>query len=60
MSTPTHALPTDVYMVAETRLPFYLSQDQDGSWTKVDDAWFLYGRQAGVGPPILVFHMQRN
>jgi hypothetical protein len=48
MSTPTHALPTDVYRVAETRLPFYLSQDQQGSWTKVDDAWFLYGRQAGV------------
>lgn len=48
MSTPTHALPTDVYVVAETRLPFYLSQDTQGSWTKVDNAWFLYGRQAGV------------
>jgi len=48
MSTPTHALPTTVYVVAETRLPFYLSQDQQGSWTKVDNAWFLYGRQAGV------------
>jgi len=49
MSTPTHALPTNVYVVAETRLPFYLSQDQQGSWSKVDNAWFLYGRQAGVG-----------
>jgi hypothetical protein len=49
MSTPTHALPTNVYVVAETRLPFYLSQDQQGSWSKVDNAWLLYGRQAGVG-----------
>jgi len=48
MSTPTQALPTNVYVVAETRLPFYLSQDTQGSWTKVDNAWFLYGRQAGV------------
>jgi len=49
MSTPTHALPTNVYVVAETRLPYYLSQDQQGSWSKVDNAWLLYGRQAGVG-----------
>jgi hypothetical protein len=49
MSTPTHALPTNVYVVAETRLPFYLSQDSQGSWSKVDNAWLLYGRQAGVG-----------
>ena len=49
MSTPTHALPTNAYVVAETRLPFYLSQDQQGSWSKVDNAWLLYGRQAGVG-----------
>jgi hypothetical protein len=49
MSTPTQALPTEVYIVAETRLPFYLSQDPEGSWSKVDNAWFLYGRQAGVG-----------
>jgi hypothetical protein len=49
MSTPTQNLPTNVYVVAETRLPFYLSQDQQGSWTKVDNAWLLYGRQAGVG-----------
>jgi hypothetical protein len=48
MSTPTQALPTNVYVVAETRLPFYLSQDQQGSWSKVDNAWLLYGRQAGV------------
>jgi hypothetical protein len=55
MSTPTHALPTNAYVVAETRLPYYLSQAQDGSWTKVDNAWLLYGRQAGVSVIIHVF-----
>lgn len=48
MSTPTQALPTDVYVVDEQRLPFYMTQDANGQWTKVDDAWFIYGRRAGV------------
>ena len=48
MSTPTQALPTDVYVVDEQRLPFYMTQDQNGEWVKVDNAWLLYGRQAGV------------
>jgi hypothetical protein len=48
MSTPTQALPTDVYVVDEQRLPFYMTQDQNGQWVKVDNAWLLYGRQAGV------------
>lgn len=48
MSTPTQALPTDVYVVDERRLPFYMTQNEAGEWTKVDDAWFIYGRRAGV------------
>lgn len=48
MSTPTHALPTDVYVVDERRLPFYMTQNEAGEWTKVDNAWFMYGRRAGV------------
>lgn len=48
MSTPTQALPTDVYVVDEQRLPFYLTQNENGEWVKVDNAWLLYGRQGGV------------
>ena len=48
MSTPTQALPTDVYVVDEQRLPFYMTQNANGDWIKVDNAWLLYGRQGGV------------
>lgn len=41
-------LPTQVVTVDENVLPYYLSQDADGKWYKVDNAWRLYGREAGV------------
>lgn len=47
LSRPSH-LPHDIYLVPETTLPYYLSRQSDGTWSKVDNAWLLYGRQAAV------------
>lgn len=41
-------IPTSVSMVHETALPYVLTQIDDGTWSKIGDAWFLYGRQAVV------------
>jgi hypothetical protein len=40
--TSLPAVPT-VYL-DETVLPYYLTQSDDGSWYKVENAWWLYGR----------------
>lgn len=45
--TPT-VLPTEVKVVPETRLPYVLTRADSGRWEKVESAWSLYGRQAGV------------
>lgn len=45
--TPT-VLPTEVKVVPETRLPYVLTRADSGQWEKVESAWSLYGRQAGV------------
>lgn len=47
VTTPT-TLPSETVTVPATVLPYYLTQKTDGSWEKVDSAWSLYGRQAGV------------
>lgn len=47
VTVPTD-LPTETRTVDETSLPFYLTQREDGKWEKVDNAWRLYGREAGV------------
>ncbi|KAL7419647.1 hypothetical protein Q5752_005560 [Cryptotrichosporon argae] len=46
-AAPSLVLPTDIAVVPETALPYYLSQGPDGAWTKIDDAWLMYGRRAG-------------
>ena len=53
VTTAPSDIPTAVLIVDETALPYVLTQVQDGSWSKIDDAWFLYGRQAGVNSPPL-------
>ncbi len=39
---------TSVSVVDETAMPYVLTQVGDGTWSKIDNAWYLYGRQAGV------------
>ena len=46
-------IPTSVSMLESTALPYMLTQLDDGSWSQIDKAWFLYGRQAGVSRPWL-------
>lgn len=46
-SSPSQ-LPTEIYLVPESTLPWFLAKQSDGSWSKVDHAWNLYGRQPGV------------
>jgi len=45
---PTH-LPTTTVTVDQTVLPYVLTQDSQGDWRRVNNAWSLYGREAGVG-----------
>jgi hypothetical protein len=44
---PTH-LPTTTVTVDQTVLPYVLTQDPEGNWRRVNNAWSLYGREAGV------------
>ena len=44
--TSPSGLPTVSIAVDEKTLPYYLSLQEDGRWSKVDNAWYLYGRYA--------------
>jgi hypothetical protein len=46
-STPTH-LPTTTITLDQTVLPYILTKGSDGNWERVNNAWRLYGREAGV------------
>jgi hypothetical protein len=46
-TTPTH-LPTTTVTLDQTVLPYYLTKGDDGNWQRVNNAWSLYGREAGV------------
>lgn len=41
-------LPSVRHLVEENRLPYVLTQGDDGQWSKVDYGWSIFGRQAGV------------
>ncbi|ORY25851.1 hypothetical protein BCR39DRAFT_278855 [Naematelia encephala] len=48
VTTPPISSVTSLPMTLdERRLPYVLTQLDDGSWSKIDNAWSLYGRQAG-------------
>ena len=47
-------VPTSVSILDSTALPYMLTQLENGSWSQIDNAWFLYGRQAGVSRPSLL------
>ena len=47
VSAPTH-LPTTTVTLDETVLPYVLTKGDDGKWRRVNNAWSLYGREAGV------------
>nr|XP_019012280.1 uncharacterized protein I206_03126 [Kwoniella pini CBS 10737]OCF51061.1 hypothetical protein I206_03126 [Kwoniella pini CBS 10737] len=45
--TPS-VLPTNNVYVDETVLPYLLSRHEDGSWTRAEGGWSLYGRQVAT------------
>ncbi|WWC60086.1 uncharacterized protein I303_102650 [Kwoniella dejecticola CBS 10117] len=47
VSTPS-VLPTANSYVDETVLPYLLSRHEDGSWTRAEGGWSLYGRQVAT------------
>lgn len=53
-NTAPTGLPTGIVPLNETALPYVLTQVGDGSWSKIDNAWVMYGRSAGVSPIALL------
>lgn len=47
-------LPAMRHLVEETYLPYVLTQGDDGQWSKVDNGWSIFGRQAGPTNAVLV------
>ncbi|WVQ79066.1 hypothetical protein IAT38_001160 [Cryptococcus sp. DSM 104549] len=41
-------LPTSVAYVDETKLPYLLTQHEDGVWRKAEGGWYLYGRKVAT------------